>query len=100
MAVCGFGLSTDDAWRLTIPEINDLSKFYNTQEKAKFYRAAMIVAAIYNVNMDTKKRSKPFTPDEILGDKKGNDMLETAMTLTEFYGGEVSSGAGEEDCQR
>ena len=100
MAVCDFGLSPDEAWRLTLPDLYALSNYNGKKEYANYYRAAMIIAAIYNVNRDPKKRKEPFTPDDILGKPKGNDMLETAMTLTEFYGGEVSSGAGEEDCQK
>ena len=98
MAVCDFGLSPVVAWRLTLSEINCLANHIGIREREKNYRAAMIVAAIYNTNLDTKKRKKPFTPEEILGENKGgDDMLETAMTLTEFYGGKVSSGVGEED---
>ena len=54
----------------------------------------MIVAAIYNVNRDTKKKKEPYTPAEILGETKQKtvDMVETAKTLTEFYGGEVRTG--------
>ena len=54
----------------------------------------MIVAAIYNVNRDVKKKKEPYTPAEILGEPKQKpvDMIETAKTLTEFYGGEVRTG--------
>ena len=90
MAVCDFGLSPDDAWRLTLPEINHLANYAETRERAKYYRAAMVVSAIYNVNMDTKKRKKPFTPEEILGEKKGGDMIETVKMLTALHGGTVS----------
>ena len=67
---------------------------YQERERRDNYRAAMVVAAIYNVNMDTKKRKKPYTPAEILGETKQKpvDMVETAKTLTEFYGGEVRTG--------
>ena len=67
---------------------------YQERERRDNYRAAMVVAAIYNVNMDTKKRKKPYTPAEILGEdkQKPKDMLDTAKTLTEFYGGEVRTG--------
>ena len=56
------------------------------------YRAAMVVAAIYNVNRDPKKRKKPYTPEEILGEKKqtSGDMLEMAKSLTVIHGGEVN----------
>ena len=67
---------------------------YQERERRDNYRAAMVVAAIYNVNIDTKKRKKPYTPAEILGEDKQKpaDMLDTAKTLTEFYGGEVRQG--------
>ena len=55
----------------------------------------MVVAAIYNVNRDPKKRKNPFTPEEILGEKKKKADVETAKMLTEFYGGTVSDGVGE-----
>ena len=89
MAVCDFGLSPDDAWRLTLPEINHLANYAETRERAKYYRAAMVVSAIYNVNRGKDRKSKPFTPEEILGEKKGGDMLETAKMLTALHGGTV-----------
>ena len=53
----------------------------------------MVVAAIYNVNRGKERKNKPFTPEEILGEKKkedkGNDMLEAAKAWTAAMGGEV-----------
>ena len=79
---------------MTFKEINLIIEGFNERERRDNYRAAMIVAAIYNVNMDTKKRKKPYTPAEIMGDdeKKPEEMLETAKGLTEFFGGEVRNG--------
>ena len=56
------------------------------------YRAAMVVAAIYNVNRDPKKRKKPYTPEEILGIKKQRtgDMKAQAEAITGYLGGKVS----------
>ena len=89
MAVYDFGVDTEQAWRLTIPDIHALTKKMVENERRENYRAAMIVAAIYNVNRDPKKRNKPFTPEEILGEKKKTNMRETAKMLTELHGGEV-----------
>ena len=71
-----------------------LMQGYNERERNDNYRAAMVVAAIYNVNRDQKKKKEPYTPAEILGETKQKpvDMVETAKTLTEFYGGEVRTG--------
>ena len=94
MGVCELGLSCGDAWRLTLSEINHLVNYTEKREYILNYRAAMIVAAIYNVNRDVKKKKEPYTPAEILGEPKQKpvDMIETAKTLTEFYGGEVRTG--------
>ena len=86
------GLKPAEFWRMTFREINLIIDGFNERERRNNYRAAMIVAAIYNVNMDTKKRKNPYTPAEILGEEKENDMVETAKNLTEFFGGEVRDG--------
>ena len=86
------GLKPAEFWRMTFREINLIIDGFNERERRNNYRAAMIVAAIYNVNMDTKKRKNPYTPAEILGEKKENNMVETAKNLTEFFGGEVRDG--------
>ena len=90
--VYDIGINPDSAWRLTLLDIHVLMKRFNDDERRKNYRAAMIVAAIYNVNRDQKKKKKPYTPEEILGEKKQkpNNMLEMAKSLTRMYGGEVS----------
>lgn len=92
MAVYNFGVDTDKAWRLTIPDLNVLSKRLTDSEYRMNYRAAMVVAAIYNVNRDPKKRKKPYTPEEILGKGKQetSDMLSMAKRLTEAHDGEIS----------
>jgi hypothetical protein len=96
MGVCEFGLTPDDAWRLTLPEINQLANYAEIKEHNKYYRAAMIVSAIYNVNRDTTKRKEPYTPEDILGEsKQGSEeekLVEKAKVLTEFFGGEVRDG--------
>ena len=94
MGVCEFGLTPDDAWRLTLPEINQLANYAEVKEHNKYYRAAMIVSAIYNVNRDTSKRKEPYTPEDILGGGKNTDdkLIEKAKVLTEFFGGEVRDG--------
>lgn len=65
-----FGLTPEDAWRLTIPEYGALLNRLNESERRQNYRAAMVVSAIFNVNRDPKKRKKPYTPEEILGEKE------------------------------
>ena len=95
MGVCEFGLTPDDAWRLTLPEINQLANYAEVKEHNKYYRAAMIVSAIYNVNRDSSKRKEPYTPEDILGGSKQTSeekMVEKAKVLTEFFGGEVRDG--------
>ena len=64
---------------------------YNNRERNSNYRAAMFVAAIYNVYRGKDRKNKPYTPEEILGEKKQKpkDMLEMAKGLTELHGGEV-----------
>jgi hypothetical protein len=79
---------------MTFAEMKIMLDGFTERERRDNYRAAMIVAAIYNVNRDTKKRNKPYTPAEILGEdkQKPKDMLKTADHLTEFFGGEVRRG--------
>ena len=87
-------------WRMTFAEMNLIISGFNERERRDNYRAAMVVAAIYNVNMDTKKRKKPYTPAEILGEKKndGKDMIDAAKNLTIMFGGKVGDGVNE--CQK
>ena len=67
-----------------------LLKRHRQAEERKDYRAAMVVAATYNVN---RKRKKPYTPEEILGIKKEKkaktpeDMLKAAKAWTQLLGG-------------
>ena len=93
MAVYDFNIDIDKAWRLTIPDIYALSKRFTDAERRQNYRAAMFVAAIYNVNRGKDRKNKPYTPEEILGEKKQKpkDMLEMAKCLTELHGGEVTT---------
>ena len=84
-------LKPAEFWRMTFKEINLIIKGFNERERRDNYRAAMIVAAIYNTGTDISKR-KPYTPAEILGEKQETDMVETARNLTEFFGGEVRDG--------
>jgi hypothetical protein len=93
MMVYDIGINPDRAWRLTILDIHVLMKRFKDDERRKNYRAAMIVAAIFNVNRNPKKQKNPYTPEEILGEKKekkDNDMLQTAKSLTKLFGGEVT----------
>jgi len=90
--VVSFGLTPDDAWRLTIPEYSVLIGQLNDNEHRMNYRAAMIVAAIYNVNRGKSRKNKPFTPEEILGikrEQKPDEMLDMARKITQRFGGEV-----------
>ena len=75
-----FGLTPDDAWRLTVEEYNYLAECFKNREDRSNYRAAMIMSAVYNVNRGKERKNKPFTPEEILGIKKDakTDMLENA----------------------
>ena len=85
---------------MTFAEMNLIISGFNERERRDNYRAAMVVAAIYNVNMDTKKRKKPYTPAEILGEGKQDkqNMIEVAKNLTVLFGGEVGDGVNE--CQK
>jgi len=56
----------------------------------------MIVAAIYNVNRDPKKRRNPYTPEDILGVKRqeremtADDLMNKAKIITAQFGGKVN----------
>ena len=86
------GIKPAEFWCLTFAEMRLIAEGYNERERNKNYRAAMIVAAIYNVNRDPKKRKKAYTPEEILGEKKQKpeEMMEMAKDLTVIHDGEVS----------
>lgn len=59
--------------------------------------AASIVCAIYNVNRDTKKHPKPFTPQDFMPGKarmqkksqSPDEMLVMVKMLNAAFGGEV-----------
>ncbi len=78
---------------MTFKDLEWHIEVFNKRERRHNYRAAMVVAAIYNVNRGKERKNKPFTPEEILGEKKkedkGNDMLEAAKAWTAAMGGEV-----------
>ena len=87
-------------WRMTFAEMNLIISGFNERERRDNHRAAMVVAALYNVNMNTKKRKKPYTPAEILGeDKQDQSMIEVAKNLTIMFGGKVGDGVVER-CQK
>ena len=77
-----------------------LTQRYNEDKKAEQYQTAMICATVLNANLEKFKRKKPYTPAEVLGEveHKPEKLLETAKSLTEFYGGEV--GDGVDKCQK
>ena len=54
--------------------------------------SACIVAAIYNVNRDPKKRKKPYTPFDFMPkekvEKSPEELLEQVKILHRMFGGE------------
>ena len=97
IAIIDFGLSPAEARWLTLPQFKVLMKRVNEKEEAKYYRIAMVISAIYNVNRDAK--SKPITPDQVLGKNQEGGLMETATMLTELHGGEVEDGV-KSKCQK
>ena len=85
------GLKPEEFWRSNFRELKLLVEAHNRRERNNNYRAAMVMAAIYNVNRGKDRKNKPYTPEEILGEKKQqpSDMVEMAKGLTELHGGEV-----------
>ena len=82
---------------MTFAEMNLIISGFNERERRDNYRAAMVVAAIYNVNRDTKKRKKPYSAAEVLGEGKQEkqDMVDVARNLTILFGGKVGDGVDE-----
>ena len=68
---------------------------FNEQLEREDYKLAMLIATLYNVNLEKFDRKKPFTADEILKGKEiqtDDQMYEMAKVWTEFEGGEVKDG--------
>lgn len=64
---------------------------YGEEQYKINYRFASVVAAIYEVNRDRKKRKKPFKPEDFVGkrdeQKSTDEMIEAARTATMKLGG-------------
>jgi hypothetical protein len=57
-------LNEQEFWKLTPASFYALSQRYRDREKEEWRRTYTIVAAIYEVNRNHKKRSKPYTVDD------------------------------------
>lgn len=91
------GLMPQEFWSLTFKEFFLFADAFSEREYRQDYRAASIIAAIYTVNMDQKKRKKPYTAEEILGVKRSKaqkkqqtdgDMLANVKMWARLIGGE------------
>lgn len=86
-------------WELTPAEFARLVAGYNWRAEQELRRMAHIVAAIYDVNRDRKKRRRPITADDILGTRRTapgartpEAQLAALKRLTRLLGGEIHTG--------
>ena len=60
-------------------EFDAMTERLRTMREDARYNAAMVVAAIYNVNRDPDKRPEGFTPEDILGKSNRQTLEEFAL---------------------
>ena len=91
-------LSEEEFWNMTPGQYDLLARWHLKREEAKEerldYRAALICSVIANVNRDSKKKSKPFQPQDFMPKKQvvkkrqtPEDMLEVVKALNAAFGG-------------
>jgi hypothetical protein len=64
------GLGEEEFWGLTLAQFDALAGRHNDRQEREDYHAGLITAAIYNVNRDPRKTSRPFTPQDFMPGKK------------------------------
>lgn len=86
-------------WELTPAEFALQVAGFAWRQEQEQYRMANIVAAIYNVNRDPKRRRRPITAEDLIGRKRRAPGAQTpeaqlkALTrLTEMLGGTIRRG--------
>lgn len=86
------GLSEREFWKLTPAQFYALSQRHKQERELKMLDSASIVAAIYNVNRDPKKRKRPFSPYDFMPkekvEKSPEELLEQVKILHRMFGGE------------
>lgn len=75
---------------MTPRQFHALSKRYRDQQEAEVYSVSRVVAAIYDVNRDPKKRKKPITAEDFIRVKPKTpvDLLAQVKILHKAFGGE------------
>jgi len=93
VGVYDFHLAEATFWDLTIEEYGVLMKRHEAAQHREDLRAAMVAAAVYNVNRPSSAR--PITPEQLLGQPRtveqrpGVDLLAKAREITAMFGGKV-----------
>jgi hypothetical protein len=64
------GLSEEEFWALTPRKFRALLKRLNRRERENEWLNARIIATIYNVNLDPKKRTKPYQAEDFMRTEK------------------------------
>lgn len=76
-----------------MPEVNHLVERISNNEYESYYRAALIVSAIYNVNRDSKKTPKAYTPEDIIGKREQQERTPDEMeTMAQVWTDLLGSG--------
>lgn len=60
------------------------NKINKAEKKQEDYRTATVCAVIANCNRDTKKRKKPFTPDDFMPKEKKVQTWQEQLTIVEM----------------
>ena len=64
------GLADTQFWRLSLRQYVELLKRHGIAEERQEYRAAFIVAAIYNTVRDSKKQQQPYKAEDFMPKKR------------------------------
>lgn len=88
----------DQLWSLTLNEFVLQIEGYAWREEQAQWRNAALIAAIYDVNRNRKKRRKPITAEDIMGRQRGQrtrmasdpaEQLQVLIRVTRAMGGTI-----------
>ena len=87
-------MTEDEFWELTLKELNALIERHNDNQDWLNYRSALICAVLANTVRDTKRKPRPFVPDDFMPKQESEQqtpkqILATVKILNAAFGGKV-----------
>ena len=87
-------MAEDEFWELTLKELNALIERRIDNQDWLNYRSALICAVLANTVRDTKRKPRPFVPDDFMPKQESRrqtpkQILATVKILNAAFGGKV-----------